>query len=60
MNLRDYQLSVLDQLDAAIAEGQRKLLLVAPTGSGKNCHCRRVHSPRYRQAQTSTVSRPST
>lgn len=35
MNLRDYQLNVLDQLDAAIAQGQRKLLLVAPTGSGK-------------------------
>jgi hypothetical protein len=34
LDLRDYQLAVIDQLRAAIRQ-QRRVLLVAPTGSGK-------------------------
>jgi DNA repair protein RadD len=34
LDLRDYQLAVIDQLRAAIHQ-QRRVLLVAPTGSGK-------------------------
>lgn len=33
--LRDYQVDVITRLDVEIAAGRRRLLLVAPTGSGK-------------------------
>ncbi len=33
--LRDYQAAVVAQIDASVAAGKRRLLLVAPTGSGK-------------------------
>ena len=33
--LRPYQLDVIAKLERAIAAGKRKVLLVAPTGSGK-------------------------
>jgi DNA repair protein RadD len=33
--LRDYQNAIIDDLDRAIAAGHRRILLVAPTGSGK-------------------------
>jgi DNA repair protein RadD len=34
-DLRAYQTAVVTEIDAAVAAGKRKLLLVAPTGSGK-------------------------
>jgi len=33
--LRPYQSDVIDEIEKAIASGQRRILLVAPTGSGK-------------------------
>lgn len=33
--LRPYQIAVLAEVDSTIAAGQRRILLVAPTGSGK-------------------------
>jgi DNA repair protein RadD len=33
--LRPYQANVVDQVEHAIANGQRRIILVAPTGSGK-------------------------
>jgi superfamily II DNA or RNA helicase len=33
--LRPYQTDVIDQLNAEVAAGRRRILLVAPTGSGK-------------------------
>ena len=33
--LRPYQSDVIDEIENAIASGQRRILLVAPTGSGK-------------------------
>jgi superfamily II DNA or RNA helicase len=33
--LRPYQIDVIDEIDRAIAAGRRRILLVAPTGSGK-------------------------
>lgn len=35
VNLRDYQLNALEQARAAIREGARSVLVVAPTGAGK-------------------------
>ena len=34
MNLRPYQIEVVDRIEQALGE-RRKVLLVAPTGSGK-------------------------
>jgi superfamily II DNA or RNA helicase len=34
-NLRPYQVEVIADLDRAIAAGQKRIILVAPTGSGK-------------------------
>jgi DNA repair protein RadD len=34
-NLREYQVDVIDRVAAEIAAGRRRVLLVAPTGSGK-------------------------
>ena len=33
--LRPYQLDLIAELDRAIAEGKRRLIVVAPTGAGK-------------------------
>lgn len=33
--LREYQIDVLNRIDAAVATGTRRIILVAPTGSGK-------------------------
>src|SRR5262249_48167367 len=33
--LRPYQSDIIDEIEKAIASGQRRILLVAPTGSGK-------------------------
>src|SRR5262245_18879796 len=35
LELRDYQLKVIEEYENAVAAGQKRLLLVAPTGSGK-------------------------
>ena len=35
MELRQYQTSVIDQIERAIASGKRRILIAAPTGSGK-------------------------
>jgi DNA repair protein RadD len=35
MNLYPFQSEVIDRVNAAIAAGDRRILLVAPTGSGK-------------------------
>jgi DNA repair protein RadD len=35
ITLHPFQQTIVDQIEKAIAQGQRKLLLVAPTGSGK-------------------------
>ena len=35
LRLRPYQQEVIGRVDAAIADGCRRLLLVAPTGAGK-------------------------
>ena len=35
MHLRDYQQTALDNLRESMRAGNKKLLLVAPTGSGK-------------------------
>lgn len=37
MNLREYQLTAIDDLTTIAASGKRRLLLQAPTGSGKTC-----------------------
>jgi DNA repair protein RadD len=33
--LRDYQIEALAKIDAALAEGQRRIVLKLPTGAGK-------------------------
>jgi DNA repair protein RadD len=33
--LRPYQRDVIDQVTAAIAQGNRRIIVVAPTGAGK-------------------------
>ena len=33
--LRPYQVTIIDEIEAAIAAGKRRIILVAPTGSGK-------------------------
>jgi superfamily II DNA or RNA helicase len=33
--LRPYQVDVVDEIERAIAAGERRILVVAPTGSGK-------------------------
>jgi superfamily II DNA or RNA helicase len=35
IELREYQIGVIDQIKRAIAAGKRRILIVAPTGSGK-------------------------
>jgi DNA repair protein RadD len=35
MILRDYQTQVVDELERKVAEGTRRIIIVAPTGSGK-------------------------
>jgi len=35
MNLRPYQVEIVDRIEAAIVRGERRVLMVAPTGSGK-------------------------
>ncbi|QIG46782.1 DEAD/DEAH box helicase [Nordella sp. HKS 07] len=35
INLRQYQIEVIDELRAAVANGSKRTLLVAPTGAGK-------------------------
>jgi DNA repair protein RadD len=35
MELRDYQAAAIAEIDAVIAAGKKRSLLVAPTGSGK-------------------------
>src|SRR3990167_6241311 len=37
MELRQYQVDAIDDLTTSAAGGKRRLLLVAPTGSGKTC-----------------------
>jgi len=37
IELRNYQVDAIDDLTTAAANGKRRLLLVAPTGSGKTC-----------------------
>jgi superfamily II DNA or RNA helicase len=50
ITLHPFQQTVVDQIEKAIEQGQRKLLLVAPTGSGKTVmgsaiiNCRRTPS----------------
>ena len=34
-DLRPYQLDVIDKVDAVIAQGKRRVQIVAPTGAGK-------------------------
>jgi DNA repair protein RadD len=35
MDLRQYQRDVIAEVDQAIAEGKRRIIIVAPTGAGK-------------------------
>jgi superfamily II DNA or RNA helicase len=42
--LRPYQTDVVDQIERAIAAGERRVLLVSPTGSGKTILAARLSS----------------
>ena len=44
MILRDYQLRAIDDVTTAAAQGHRRIILVAPTGSGKTCIASRIIS----------------
>jgi DNA repair protein RadD len=35
MDLRPYQDDVIEEIDRAIATGERRIIIVAPTGAGK-------------------------
>ena len=42
-DLRPYQREVIEQFHGAVAAGKRRIILVAPTGSGQDHHRRRHH-----------------
>jgi type I site-specific restriction endonuclease len=48
ITLRDYQTTVIEKLDAEITAGRKRILLIAPTGSGKDGGRRRNPAPRER------------
>ena len=57
--LRDYQQRVLFDVDAEIAAGRRRVLIVAPTGAGKTVIRGRGDQALRAQRQARPVHRPS-